>query len=56
MRRRKLDDALGAGLAIIALLAFIVGAFVVWTQAPCGLWKYHKAGEIPARCISHIEP
>ncbi|MCR8576451.1 hypothetical protein [Streptomyces sp. Isolate_219] len=36
---------------ILALVLFIGGSAWVWTSAPCGLWTFAKAGEMPARCL-----
>ncbi|MFJ6893608.1 hypothetical protein [Streptomyces hokutonensis] len=39
----------GYCLAVIILL----GASIwTWTSAPCGLWAFSKAGDMPARCIT----
>lgn len=45
---KHLPEIVGAVFvaALIALFAFI------WTSAPCGLWQYSKAGDMPGRCIN----
>ncbi|QBI99395.1 hypothetical protein SEA_CAELUM_34 [Streptomyces phage Caelum] len=40
---------IGYCIAVIALLA---GSIFAWTSAPCGLWAYSKAGDMPARCLT----
>ncbi|AVE00414.1 hypothetical protein SEA_OZZYJ_33 [Streptomyces phage OzzyJ] len=39
-----------AGVALIVTL--IAGSIWVWTSAPCGLWTFSKAGDMPARCLN----
>jgi hypothetical protein len=37
---------------IIALIVALVGGIWVHNSAPCGLWKYSRVGDMPARCIN----
>jgi hypothetical protein len=53
MRRGTADRVLSA-FAALALAVFIVGSCLIWTKAPCGLWTFAKAGEMPARCIAEV--
>lgn len=41
----------GAIVALVAVIAF--AAFGVWAHyaGPCGLYKFAKAGDVPARCV-----
>lgn len=34
----------------VLILALALGQYA-WFQAPCGLWKFAKAGQAPARCV-----
>ncbi|MFD4608309.1 hypothetical protein ACFWOT_09355 [Streptomyces sp. NPDC058440] len=45
------DDLIALAGAVGLVLALILSAWA-WTSAPCGLWKYSKAGEVPARCLT----
>ncbi|MDX3206038.1 hypothetical protein [Streptomyces scabiei] len=38
--------------AMLLVLALGLSQYA-WFQAPCGLWKYAKASETPARCLMH---
>ena len=40
------------GMVWVAVLLLVIG-FGFWAhfEAPCGLYKYAKAGEVPARCL-----
>lgn len=38
-------------LAILVVLALVGFSVWSWTSAPCGMYRYSKASEIPARCI-----
>lgn len=56
-RRRRRNDgvqfvliSVAMGLVMALLVAFSIWA---WVSAPCGMWKFEKAGEIPSRCLSH---
>ncbi|MFE9455953.1 hypothetical protein [Streptomyces californicus] len=40
-------------LAAAVIVLVLALAQYAWFQAPCGLWKYSKAGEMPARCVMH---
>ena len=46
----KFGNALAAALLALAT----VSSFLIWTKAPCGLWAYAKAGDTPARCVTHL--
>lgn len=37
---------------VIATIVALVGGLLIWTSAPCGLWAFSKAGDMPARCIN----
>ncbi|MFI7315494.1 hypothetical protein [Streptomyces venezuelae] len=39
---------LGLSVAVVSLVL----AVWLWTAAPCELWAFSKAGDMPARCIS----
>ncbi|WP_371671209.1 hypothetical protein OG985_28475 [Streptomyces sp. NBC_00289] len=43
----------GAVVAAAFIATLIAGAAWVWTSAPCGLWTFSKAGDMPARCLPH---
>ncbi|MEU9126565.1 hypothetical protein AB0D08_00355 [Kitasatospora sp. NPDC048540] len=47
-----MKDRLSSLAAALLGLVLIVGSVWVWTSAPCGLWSYSKAGDMPARCIN----
>ncbi|MER5754331.1 hypothetical protein [Streptomyces sp. NPDC002088] len=52
MTRRKAPDDRPTTIAVLTLLALLASLSIwSWTSAPCGLWKYAKAGETPARCL-----
>ncbi|MEU8948752.1 hypothetical protein [Streptomyces sp. NPDC048489] len=36
---------------VLALVLFVGLDVWAWTSAPCGMWRYAKAGETPARCL-----
>ncbi|MFJ8699431.1 hypothetical protein [Streptomyces ardesiacus] len=38
-------------LAVAVLIVVLALSQWAWFQAPCGLWKFAKAGEAPARCV-----
>ncbi|MET8111163.1 hypothetical protein [Streptomyces prasinus] len=38
--------------AVVALVTLLVASIWIWTSAPCGLWSWAKAGDVPARCIN----
>ena len=40
-------------LATAVLVLVLALTQYAWLQAPCGLWKYAKAAETPARCLMH---
>lgn len=44
------DKFLGT-LAAMVVIGLIVGLFFIWTQAPCGLWKFSPVKDTPARCL-----
>lgn len=48
----RIKDYAAYAVAIALLVAIIGGSAWVWTSAPCGLWKWSKAGDMPARCLS----
>jgi hypothetical protein len=39
--------------AVIAVIvaALIAGGVWAWTSAPCGMYKFSKATDVPARCV-----
>ncbi|WP_327377698.1 hypothetical protein OG393_29360 [Streptomyces sp. NBC_01216] len=45
----KLANVLGA----LFLVLVVVSSFLIWAKAPCGLWTYAKAGDIPNRCADY---
>jgi hypothetical protein len=50
---RPKDDRPTA-IALLTILAVLVSLGIwAWTSAPCGIWKFEKAGEVPARCLMH---
>jgi hypothetical protein len=51
--KRDLREALATALAGLLVVGLIAGSILIWTSAPCGLWKFAKAGETPARCLVH---
>ncbi|RZU35975.1 hypothetical protein EV284_3458 [Streptomyces sp. BK022] len=41
-------------IALLALAAVLLSLSTwAWTSAPCGMWKWEKAGDVPARCVMH---
>jgi hypothetical protein len=41
-------------IALLSIAAILISLSVwTWTSAPCGVWKFEKAGEVPARCLMH---
>ncbi|MFD6636787.1 hypothetical protein ACFWDN_13330 [Micromonospora chalcea] len=50
----KQRDPLTDFIAGLAILLVLLGGIWVAQKAPCGLWKYSKAAEVPARCVSHF--
>jgi hypothetical protein len=48
----KFEDMVGA---LICLLLVAVMGFGIWAHfdGPCGLYKYAKVGDVPARCVMH---
>ncbi|MCY0945356.1 hypothetical protein [Streptomyces antarcticus] len=45
---------LGNALAALLLAVAAVSSFLIWTKGSCGLWTYAKAGDTPARCVTHL--
>ncbi|MGW1040058.1 hypothetical protein [Streptomyces sp. NPDC002547] len=47
-----MKDRLVVAGSITFLLTLIAGSAWIWTSAPCGLWTFSKAGDMPARCLT----
>ncbi|MCC2278873.1 hypothetical protein LKL35_26095 [Streptomyces sp. ET3-23] len=39
-------------LAVTVAAALLAASIWTWVAAPCGLWTFAKAGDVPARCIN----
>lgn len=39
------------GLYVIFVLFLLIGAAIAYTSAPCSLWNWAPASDIPGRCI-----
>jgi hypothetical protein len=48
-----MKDRLAALIGAVLVVTLIAGSVLIWTKAPCGLWSFSKAGDMPARCITH---
>ncbi|MEU7570348.1 hypothetical protein [Micromonospora sp. NPDC049240] len=51
---RKQRDPLADFIAGLVILLALIGGIYVSQKAPCGLWKYSKVADVPARCVSHF--
>ncbi len=40
-------------LLVIAVIVLVAASIWTWTSAPCEAWRFGKAGDMPARCITH---
>jgi hypothetical protein len=47
----KGEDAVLALLGVLLVIAVIAIPALLWVKAPCELWTFSRAGDMPARCL-----